>query len=296
MTFTHPSGKFITVNGAKLWVETEGKGEPLFLIAGGPGNSHVYMHSFEGLKDSFLLVYIDNFGRGKSDTATIISQYSIERDVEDVEGVRKALGFNKINLLGHSYGSLVAQSYAIKYGPNLTHLIIANGLFSNKMWQEANDNSNHVYEENDPEHWDSLMVLRSQGYRSSDGIHSDLYFRFHSPLLYWYCPDNVKRFPEDKTYPNDFNRRLYYQFVGKDGDFIVGNEVAKFDVRNKLKDLKMPVLIIAGRYDRVAVPKFSILFKKYCPQATFIMFEHSGHFPQIEEAEKEFQLIITFLK
>jgi proline iminopeptidase len=73
-TFTHPEGKYLIVNGARLWVETEGKGDPLFLIAGGPGDSHVYMHSFDGLKDSFLLVFIDNFGRGKSDTASDISQ------------------------------------------------------------------------------------------------------------------------------------------------------------------------------------------------------------------------------
>ena len=83
---------------------------------------------------------------------------------------------------------------------------------------------------------------------------------------------------------------------GKDGDFVVGNEIAKFDVRDELKNFKMPVLIIAGRYDRVSVPKFAVLYKKYCPQAKFVMFEQSGHNPQIEEQEKEFDLIRTFLR
>lgn len=256
----------------------------------------MYVHSFDGLKDSFLLVFIDNYGRGKSDTATDISQYSIARDVEDVEGIRKALGFDKINLLGHSFGSIVAQLYAVKYGINLKHLIIADGIYSNSMWQENDDNSNREYAENDPELWDSLMVLRSHGYRSSDAKHSDLYGRFHSPLLYFYCPDNVNLLPEDKSYPNNFNRKLYYHYVGEDGDFVVGNEIAKFDVRNELKNLKMPVLIIAGRYDRVSVPKLAILYEKYCPQAKFVMFEHSGHLPQIEERDKEFDLIRTFLR
>ena len=44
--FVHPEGKFMTINGAKLWVETAGKGDPLFLIAGGPGNSHNYTHAW----------------------------------------------------------------------------------------------------------------------------------------------------------------------------------------------------------------------------------------------------------
>ena len=294
--YVHPAGKFVTVNGAKLWVETSGKGEPLFLIAGGPGASHLYMHSFDALKDSFQLVLIDNFGRGKSDTAKVLSQYSIARDVEDVEGVRKAMGYDKINLLGHSYGSLVVQSYAIKYGANLKHLIIADGLYNNAMWQNNDDNCNHEFEQNDPEIWDSLMLMRAKGYRSSDPKFSELYYKCHSGLLYAYNPDNTKLFPVDTAYPNNMNNRLYYQYVGVDGDFIVGNEVAKYDVTKELKNLTMPTLIIAGRYDRVSAPKFSVLYQKYCPQAKFVMFENSGHAPQVDEPEKEFALIRSFLR
>jgi proline iminopeptidase len=38
-----------------------------------------------------------------------------------------------------------------------------------------------------------------------------------------------------------------------------------------------------------------IKFKEYCPQAQFVMFEHSGHNPQVEEPQKDFQLIRDFL-
>ena len=84
--------------------------------------------------------------------------------------------------------------------------------------------------------------------------------------------------------------------VGKDGDFIVGSDIGNFDYRKDLKNLAMPVLIIAGRYDRVAVPWMEVKYKEYCPQAQFVMFEHSGHNPQVEESEKEFPLIVDFLK
>jgi len=84
--------------------------------------------------------------------------------------------------------------------------------------------------------------------------------------------------------------------VGKDGDFIVGSDIGNFDYRKDLKNLTMPVLIIAGRYDRVAVPWMEVKYKEYCPQAQFVMFEHSGHNPQVEEPEKEFPLIADFLK
>ena len=68
---------------------------------------------------------------------------TIARDIEDIEGLRKAMNLNKISLYGHSYGSVVAQGYAIKYPQTTSHLIIANGFHSYLMWQANDDNSNH---------------------------------------------------------------------------------------------------------------------------------------------------------
>lgn len=292
--FQHPPGKFVTVSGARLWVESKGNGAPLFLISGGPGGAHTGMHSFDSLSKYFTLVYVDYFGRGKSDTAADVTDYGIERDVDDLEGVRKELGYDKINVLGHSYGSVVAQLYALKYEKRVSHLIIANGFFSGEMWQENDDNSNHEIVTNYPEIWDSLMVLRKRGMVSSDPEFSDLYGQVPYGFLYAYNPEKFTR-SLDPAYPNRFNTKLYYQIVGKDGDFIVEGDMKKFDVTSKLKKLKMPVLILAGRYDRVAVPKMQVQYKKYCPQAQFVMFEKSGHNPQVEEPEKEFPIIREFL-
>jgi|SRR6185312_2333259 len=295
LPFQHPGGKYVTVNGAKLWVETEGHGDPLFLISGGPGGAHTGLHSFDKLQDSSTLIFIDNFGRGKSDTAKDIKEYSISRDVEDIEGIRKALGYDKINILGHSYGSVVAQLYAIKYGDHVKHLIIADGFFSGKMWQENDDNSNHEIQENYPEVWDSLMRMRKRGLVSDDKPFYEEYGKVPYGFLYAYNPTNFLH-GLDPLYPNRFNTALYYQLVGPDGDFVVGNDIAQFDVTTELKNLKMPVLVVAGRYDRVSVPKWAVMYKQYCPQAEFVMFEHSGHNPMVEEPEKEFPIIRTFLK
>ena len=57
----------------------------------------------------------------------------------------------------------------------------------------------------------------------------------------------------------------------------------------------MPVLIYGGRYDRVAVPWMMVKFKEYCPQAKFLIFERSGHNPQVEEPQKLFHLLAEFL-
>lgn len=289
-------GKYITVNGAKLYVVTVGKGEPLIVIPGGPGSTHIAYRSFDSLAltGKTQVIYFDAFGRGKSDTAKNVKEYSLERDIEDIEGLRKALHLNKISLLGHSYGSLVAQGYAIKYGQNTSHLIIANGFHSFVMWQENDDNSNHEIKTNYPEVWDTLMKVREQGAVSSDDIHQAIYGSVPYGFLYAYNPENFTA-RGSRPYPNPFNSKLYYQMVGKDGDFIVGNDIGNFDFRKDLKHLKMPILIIAGRYDRVAVPWMQVKYKEYCPQAKFVLFERSGHNPQVEEQAAEFKLIREFL-
>ena len=291
---SHTDGQYYTINGAKLWTVRFGTGAPLFFISGGPGGSHYGMRSFDSLSTTNTLIYYDAFGRGKSDTSRHVSEYTLDRDIEDLEGLRKAMGYEKIAVLGHSYGGVVAQGYAIKYPNRVSHLINANSFHSFLMWQANDDNCNHEIKTNYPEVWDTLMIVREQGYISSDPIHQEIYGRVPYGFLYAYNPDKFTG-RRRKPYPNPFNAALYYQMVGKDGDFIVGSDIGTFDFRQQLRHLKMPILIVAGRFDRVAVPKEMEKYKQFCPQAQYVMFEKSGHNPQVEEPETLFPLIRAFL-
>ena len=128
------TGDYVAVNGKKLWYEVEGKGDPILLIPGGPGNSHIYFHPwFSELANYFKVIYFDAYGRGKSDRAKSADQYSFKRDVEDIEALRKALGFDKWNVLGHSYGGMVAQQYALDYPNSVNKLILVSTFYSGEM-------------------------------------------------------------------------------------------------------------------------------------------------------------------
>ena len=187
---SYTDGKYLTVNGAKLYVVLVGKGDPLIIIPGGPGGAHLAYRSFDSLAKDNEIIYFDAFGRGKSDTAKDVKEYSLARDIEDIEGLRIALHIDKLNVLGHSYGGLVAQGYALKYPSHVNHLILANTFHSFVMWQENDDNSNHEIKTNYPEVWDSLMKIREAGDVSSDPKHQELYGKVPYGFLYAYNPDN----------------------------------------------------------------------------------------------------------
>ena len=120
------AGDYAKINGAKLWYEIKGSGDPIVLIPGGPGNSHLYLTPwFDELAKNHKVIYFDAFGRGKSDRAKDSTEYTFQRDIEDLEGLRKALGFDKWTVLGHSYGGMVAQAYALEYPASVDKLVLS---------------------------------------------------------------------------------------------------------------------------------------------------------------------------
>jgi len=290
-TIQHPPGAYANVNGIKLWYETEGQGEPLVLVAGGPGDPHTVFHLFfSRLADRQRIVYFDEFGVGKSDRAKSSREYSFARDVENLEGLRKTLGLAKMNLLGQSYGGMVAQAYALKYPQSVERLILVDSFYSGQMWQANNDNSNREIQTQFPEAWAKLQKLRAMGLRSNAPEHQQIYDSIPLGLFYFYDASKASLLPSDPS-----NNDVYYAIAGDDADFTIGGDIASLDFRADLRKLTMPILIIAGRYDRISLPQYALKYKIYAPQARFVMMEKSGHFPYIEEPEKTLSVLREFL-
>jgi proline iminopeptidase len=280
------------VNGARLWYESEGEGAPLVLVAGGPGRSHAYFHPwFSVLSRTRRVIYFDSFGRGRSDRAKAAKQYTFERDVDDLEGLRQALGLGKIDVLGASYGGMVAQAYALKYPGSVRRLVLVATLFSAEAWQIGNEVLNDDIRNQFPEMWEKVEAVRRRGLHGGAAEHQALY---DAPLgLSWfYDASNEEKISKE---PGAMNSDVYFTIAGDDADFLVGGDISRLDFRTELKRLKMPVLITAGRYDRAVPPRLSLQFREYVPQARFVMFERSGHFIFIEEPAHFFQVIEEFL-
>ena len=122
-----PEG-FLSVGGFRIYYRSQGnptRGTVLGLH-GGPGGCYDYLTPlFDLARQGNRVVLYDQSGGGKSARPKDNSLYTIERYVEEVEGVRKALKLGKVHLYGHSWGGMLAQAYALKYQSNLTSLVLS---------------------------------------------------------------------------------------------------------------------------------------------------------------------------
>jgi len=285
---------FYDIDGYKINVEILGEGKPIFFLPGGPGNSHDYMQgAFGNYHKTNTVVFFDWLGRGKSEDAKNASEYSVEHDIELIEKLRIQLGFDKISLVGHSYGTVPAQGYAIKYKNNVDNMVLINGFHSGATWQANCDSYNHYAKTHFPEKWQKVDSLRALGYLSSQEPLKSVYGDFPTKYIYYHNTTIKSKRPEAKYrgWAND----VYVAIIGKDGDFDVAGSMIFQVYRRNLKDVKAKTLVVAGRYDGVSTPEFAIQYKNFMPQAEFVMFEKSGHNPYLEEPEKFYALFETFM-
>jgi proline iminopeptidase len=283
----------VEVNGTKLWIEIEGKGEPLLLLAGGPAASHLTFHPyFSALANQYQVIYLDYRGRGRSERPQRLGEITFDQDVADIEGLREALGLERMHVYGFSYGGLVAQGYALAHPERVAKMILANTLHSPEMWQRNHENINRELANQFPEVWERIVALRALGFRSTDPYIRELY-SVHRELVRFYNPDNARRLLSE---PGSHNAELYPLFVGYDIEFFIGGQAARIpDFRPRLRELRMPLLVIAGRYDRALYPSYQMEFKRHAPRAELVMMERSGSFSHIEEPEEVLALVRRFL-
>lgn len=116
---------YITSDGVSLYVHTAGKGAPCIFVHGGPG---AWSKSFELLGGSnfeskLRMCFYDQRGCGRSGDAAN-NDYSLERMVADIEEIRTLSGADRVYIMAHSFGGILACKYAEKYPQHVLGLIL----------------------------------------------------------------------------------------------------------------------------------------------------------------------------
>ncbi|HAV78633.1 MAG TPA: hypothetical protein DCX53_14895 [Anaerolineae bacterium] len=294
----HGQGDHITTDAGRIYYELEGSGPPVFLVPGGPGASHSHYHPwFSTLAKSHTVVYFDNLGTGASDRLVSQRDYTVQRYAFDIEALRSALGFEKIKLIGLSFGSLPALEYTTQHSSHVHSLVISNGHLNAATWQEGNiDNVNHEIRTLFPEVWSQMLELRSQGVLSGVSQYQALYEGLLADLN-WVDPWHHPSLYQTDDPRDDPNYDVYLGFIGEDPEWTVTGTLQGYDPSPKLAKCNVPTLIVTGRYDRVTPPAIAYKIQEAFPpnHAQLIIFERSAHRPWVEETEKYFDVVTKFL-
>src|SRR5512141_1228116 len=117
----------IAVGGADLYAREIGKGQAIIVLHGGPDFDQSYLlPEMDRLSDSYHLIYYDQRGRGKSADNVRPEDVTLASDIADLEKVRQHFHLQSVTLLGHSWGTVLALEYALKYPERVSHLILMN--------------------------------------------------------------------------------------------------------------------------------------------------------------------------
>ncbi|MEH2451404.1 alpha/beta fold hydrolase [Nostoc sp.] len=123
LTWKH---EYITTNGLKLHYVTQGEGPLMLMLHGFPEFWYSWRHQIPEFAQDFKVVALDLRGYNDSDKPTEQSAYVMHEFLQDVEGVIKALGYQKCVLVGHDWGGAIAWNFAYAHPQMVEQLIILN--------------------------------------------------------------------------------------------------------------------------------------------------------------------------
>ncbi|HZW55430.1 MAG TPA: proline iminopeptidase-family hydrolase [Nitrososphaerales archaeon] len=277
------------------WIFFKSFGEPkkgtILCLHGGPGGTHDSGVPMARLtSDGFRVVFYDQLGCGKSDQPHNQVLYTVERYVEEVDGVRSGLDLGKVHLYGHSWGGFLGVAYATKYSSNLESLLVSSGSSSTplcveEMWRLRSELPGSLR--------DTLNKYEAEGdYLNDEYLRAldEVYKRHLCRLDPW--PPMIHSMVEDKRRGGP---GLVYKLMWGPNEFFAVGTLRYWDVTGLLNRITVPTLITNGRYDEVT-PRNGEVLHQGIKDSKFVIFEKSSHTARLEEPEKYFEVYGGFLR
>lgn len=217
--------------------------------------------------------------------------------VEDVEAVRIALRLGKINLMGHSYGGVLAQAYALKYQQNVSHLILCSTFSSTKAMNQV---FVAMKERMAPELRGRIEAMEKAGLygqgkpfrqaRYTDDYMTAAWGEAYFPHLYVRRPDPNY----DPVMGGIMSWNLYREMWGSNGEFVIDGNLTSVEYTDRLGTIHVPTLITVGDQDECD-PSLSRTMHEKIPGSKLVVFPQSGHMTFVDQPGLFIQSVDEFL-
>lgn len=261
---------------------------PLLCLHGGPGAAHDYLEPLEALATTGRrVIFYDQLGCGKSDHPHKPEMWSVALFAEEIDVVRRALGLDRLHLLGQSWGGWLAQDYMLAQPSGVVSLTLASSGSSIPQWIAE---ANRLRAELPPEVQRTLLIHEQAG-TTDDPTYAaaaaEFDRRFVCRLDPW--PDCVVR-----TFAQLQRDPEVYHTMNGPSEFHVIGRLKDWTVTARLGEIRVPTLITSGRYDE-STPLINETMQHGIPGSEWVIFEHSAHLAHVEEPERYRQVLGAFL-
>lgn len=279
----------VDANDVKIYYRTYGEGKPLLLINGGPGfpSNHFVSLAQELAKNNRQVIIFDQRGTGRSQLSKLdANTVNMQLIIDDMEALRNHLQLPSWTLMGHSFGGVLAMSYAVKYGARVDGMILsASGGIDLEFSRYLNANLAVRLSPNQR----SLLNYWSKQISERKDVDRAIQKRLETNLAgYVFYPENRPKIIKSLTETS--------KLVPVVNDLIWDDlSRQKYDLTEKLKTFQKPVLIIQGRQDFIG-ESTAIKTNQTIPNSELIFINECGHSIWLDQGEKYFSAIAEFLK
>jgi proline iminopeptidase len=288
------TGRRISVGDAELYVEEEGSGPPMILINGGPGGTHHGFHPWFGRAEEFArVIYYDQRGCGLSEYERGPDGYSVEQAVEDLEGLRVALGLDEVILVGTSYGGFLAQYYTTHYPQNVAGLVLVGA--SPGMVAELGRSREQMFIS--PEERDNIRTVRMALVDSAAGRDWTQAQRLALVVYNNHINGDWKRQHYYKPSPERMAQIALYEWV-QDPYFRspMSQSLSRVDLTGAFEENPIPTLIMEGEWDLTWGPEKRDVLAANHPNGRMVVFQEAAHSIYNEDTEGFFTTLEEFVR
>jgi proline iminopeptidase len=265
---------FLEVNGTTLFYKTMGSGDPVVVLHGGPGFDHRQFlpYIWELATDHQVILY-DQRGTGLSSGPVDSTSISIDSFIADIEVVREAFNIRQMNLLGHSWGGILAMFYSVRHPENLKSLILCSTAASVESFAEMRAN----YEANRlPEDAELLAkIYSSDEFKSNDPQAIERFWRVY-----------FKPYFVDQTLVDGLDLQFTENTI-ENSNAVAGfilESIGEFDLHDKLIAVRCPTLVLHGDSDPMPV-SYAERIHQSIAGSELVIAQGSGHWLFVDATE-----------
>jgi proline iminopeptidase len=283
-----PEG-FVDVPGGKVWYRVMGYGgsrTPLLLLHGGPGGRSCNFEVLRELASDRPVIRYDQLGSGKSERPQDLALWRTERFVDELDAVRNALQLREVHILGHSWGGTLATEYLLTKGQQgVRSVILSSPLISTPRWLADANRLRRTLPQSVQQVLDRCETVETAddpSCRAAVDVFDEHFVR------------GARALPAVPECEGVTGGDQVYRHMWGAAEFTATGVLRDYDRSDRLGELKLPVLFLAGRHDEAA-PETVADFHRQVAGARMVVLEHSAHSTYRTETAEYVRIVREFL-